>query len=86
MSERTISPEQIVKDAQEKASHYQIGYKGILLDPYRICQVYEIGGGPREQILKKCLRGTRKGEDEMKVVDDIIIAALRWKQMLLEDT
>ena len=77
--------EQVVKEAREKASHYQIKFKDVLLDPYRICQLYEVGGGPREQILKKCLRGSRKGDDEMKVVDDILIAALRWKEMLLED-
>ena len=79
------SPEQVVRDAKAKAAHYQIKYHGVLLDPYRICQLYNVGGGPREQILKKCLRGTSKGDDEMKVVDDIIIAALRWKEMLIED-
>ncbi len=80
-----MDAQQVVQDAQEKAAHYQIKFGGATLDPYRICQLYGVGGGPREQILKKCLRGTRKGDDEMKVVDDIIIAALRWKEMLLED-
>jgi len=83
--ETTMDAEQVVRDARDKAAHYQIQFNGALLDPYRICQLYEVGGGPREQILKKCLRGTKKGDIEMKVVDDIIIAALRWKEMLLED-
>lgn len=80
-----MNAEQVVKDAQKRARHYSVYFRGAKLDPYRICQLYGVGGGPREQILKKCLRGVRKGDDEMKVVDDIIIAALRWKEMLMEE-
>lgn len=67
-------------------SYYNYEYKGIKLDPYRICQIYGVGGGPREQIIKKCLRFNNKGHDPLQVIKEIRQALDRWEEMLGEDT
>ena len=71
--------------SEDMGKHYRYTYMGVKIDPYRICAVYEIGGGPREHILKKCLRGTGKGHDEMQVVNEIQACLDRWKEMITED-
>jgi len=81
-----------------KSSHYQNHYTRPLtekeiadkqvtvkLDPYRICDVLEIGGGAREQIVKKGLRWTTKGDSERKVIKEIMQACERRLEMLDED-
>ena len=66
-------------------SHYQHQYKGIKLDPYRIAKIYNMQGGPREQIMKKCLRFTDKDQTERQVLGEIKKAVIRWEQILEED-
>lgn len=73
-------------DAYESPSaHYSHEYRGIKLDPYRIAKIYNMDGGPREQIMKKTLRFTDKGQTEQQVVNEIRSALDRWQQMLDED-
>ena len=72
----------------EKApdEHYRrYHYRGIKLDPYRIARIYDMRGGPREQIMKKCLRFTDKGQTEEQVEAEIRSALDRWREMLQED-
>jgi len=69
----------------DKPQHYQYQYKGIKLDPYRICEVYNVGGGAREQIIKKGLRWTNKGDSERQVLKEIMQACERRLEMLDED-
>ena len=74
------------RSRQRADSHYrQYEYKGIKLDPYRIARVYRMDGGPREQIMKKTLRFTDKGQTERQVVAEIRSALDRWEEMLDED-
>lgn len=61
------------------------GYTEVKLDPYRVCDVYQTGGGPREQMIKKLLRWTDKGQSEDKVLAEIESALTRWKEMREED-
>jgi len=61
------------------------GYTEVKLDPYRVCDVYQTGGGPREQMIKKLLRWTDKGQSEGKVIAEIESALKRWKEMREED-
>jgi len=81
-----------------KPAHYQCWYDKkltaseikskrirIKLDPYRICDVLKIGGGAREQILKKAIRWTTKGDSERKVINEIMQACERRLEMLEED-
>lgn len=67
-------------------NYYAKWYKGVKLDPYRIAQVYEIGGGPQEQVLKKTLRGCHKGHEALQVIKEIRQALDRWEEMLEEDS
>ncbi len=82
----------------EKPAHYQFSYTRklteeeikagevtIKLDPYRIAEVLDIGGGAREQILKKAIRWTTKGDSERQVVREITQACNRRIEMLDED-
>jgi len=57
----------------------------LVLDPYRICEVLGIGGGAREQIVKKGLRWTGKGDSEEKVITEIMQACERKLAMIKED-
>ena len=61
------------------------GYTEVKLDPYRVCGIYATGGGPREQMIKKLLRWTDKGQSEEKVIAEIESALARWKEMRRED-
>lgn len=61
------------------------GYVSVKLDPYRICDIYQTGGGPREHIVKKALRGTRKGDTEAQLIKQMRDALDRWEEMLQED-
>ncbi len=67
------------------AEEKEAGFIAVKLDPYRICDLYKVGGGAREQILKKALRYTTKGDTEVKVLNEIICAAERRLQMIEED-
>jgi len=69
-----------VTDADAKA-----GFVRYRIDPYRIAATYNVGGGPREHILKKCLRGTDKGQPPIQVVHEIRAALDRWEQLIHED-
>lgn len=84
--------------AIQKPAHYQNYYTRQLtdeeiksrvlrvkLDPYRICDALNIGGGAREQILKKAVRWTTKGDGEEKVIGEIMQACERRLEMLRED-
>jgi len=61
------------------------GRLDVKLDPYRVCDIYKTGGGAREQIVKKGLRWTTKGDSERKVIIEIIQACRRRLEMLDED-
>jgi acyl carrier protein len=65
--------------------HSDIGYIHINLDPYRICQLYSVGGGCIEHIIKKALRGSEKGHNKEDLLKEIICCAERGLEMLEED-
>ena len=74
-----------LKTIDPSPDYYQYTYKGIKLDPYRLADILQIGGGAREQIFKKAIRWTSKGDDERKVINEIISACERRLEMLDED-
>lgn len=65
--------------------YYHYEFKGLKLDPYRICEIYKIGGGPREHMIKKLLRGGDKGHEPGKLISELQSALDRWREMLNED-
>ena len=66
-------------------SYYDYTYKGIRFDPYRVCKIYNINGGPREHIVKKALRGCDKGHSELDLIKEIRACLDRWEEMVRED-
>lgn len=63
----------------------EAGFITIKMDPYRIADVCHLGGGAREQIVKKGLRWTAKGHSERQVIREIQQACTRRLEMLEED-
>jgi len=61
------------------------GFVVIKVDPYRIAKIYNLGGGAREQILKKALRWTTKGDSPRKVINEIMQACQRELEIMDED-
>lgn len=61
------------------------GFIYINLDPYRICDLYQVGGGPREHIVKKGLRGVSKGHTERELIRELRGCIDRWEQMIDEN-
>lgn len=62
------------------------GYAMVKTDPYRVCKIYGVDGGPREHIIKKALRGKGKGHSELELVNELQSCLDRWKEMLNEDS
>lgn len=71
---------------KDKGKHYRYTYKGIKLDPARICMIYGITNMVQAGIVKKALCAGKRGhKDKIKDIEDIITAAERLLQMIKED-
>ena len=69
-----------------EASDFKINYKGIKLDPFRICQIYEVYDFAMQTIIKKALKAGERGHKDMRQdLLDIINSAQRKLEMLDED-
>jgi len=72
--------------SEDTGSHYRFKYKGINLDPARICTIYNQTDMLLATIAKKSLcagnRGHKSLEQDLK---DIITAAERRLEMIEED-
>lgn len=65
--------------------HYKYTYNGVLLDPYRIFEVYKITNAPQQHAIKKLLRAGQSVKPLMQDIDEVIVTLNRWKDMLVED-
>lgn len=71
---------------KDTGTHYRREYKGVKLDPARICLVYDVKNMLQATIVKKSLcAGNRGHKDTIRDIDDIITAANRWKEIVIED-
>ena len=61
------------------------GYIVVNMDPYRVCKVWNVGGGPAEHIIKKAGRGVSKGHTELELIAELQSCLDRWKGMVNED-
>ena len=90
--------EKNIKTIKDFGRHYRYTYSRHLteieldkkivtvkFDPYRICDIYNIGGGPREHMVKKLLRMENKGHSVKEVLREIRCSLDRWEEMLKED-
>lgn len=74
------------KDKKDHGQHYRFSYNGINLDPFRICQIYNVNDFALQTIVKKSLcAGGRGHKDFRQDLQDIICAAERRLKMIDED-
>lgn len=72
--------------SKDTGAHYRYVYKGIKLDPARICKIYKTENAMQSHIVKKTLCAGNRGHKDILVdIDDIIGCAQRWKEMVIED-
>ena len=70
----------------DKGTHYRKEYKGVKLDPARICKIYDVRNVVQSSIVKKTLCAGKRGhKDLLSDIDDIICGAQRWREMVVED-
>ena len=77
-----------MKEIDPTPSYYNKRFRGVKIDPYRICKLYGINGGPHEHITKKCLRGVHKDDginNELELIQVLRGQLDRWEEMLIED-
>ena len=68
------------------SGHYDMFYKGIKMDPYRMMKICNITHPVAQHMFKKLARGDKKGHTESELVAELEDAVKRWKHMLLEDS
>lgn len=72
--------------SEDTGSHYRFEYKGIKLDPARVCMIYNQTDLLLATIVKKSLCAGNRGHKDFKQdLKDIITAAERRLEMLDED-
>jgi hypothetical protein len=69
----------------DPGGHYRFSFNGVQMDPYRIALVHGVRHPIAFHIMKKILRGTRKGHSEEQLVAELEDCVRRWKEMLVED-
>lgn len=66
-------------------SPYDVTYRGIKLDPYRIFDLYGITHPCQQHSLKKILRAGKSHKSLKQDIQESIDTLERWKQMISED-
>ena len=66
-------------------SHYRNDFKGVKIDPYRVIQIFGVTDPVAQHVVKKLLRGTKKGHDEETVWNEVKQAVERKFEMMEEE-
>jgi len=69
----------------DHGKHYRYEYRGIKLDPARICVIYDVHHPMQINILKKSLRAGSSIKDLRQDINDMICSCNRWLEMIEED-
>jgi len=69
----------------DKFKYYKHHYKGILLDVYRILQVYKITNPAQQHAIKKLLRAGGSIKSLEQDINETIAILERWLDMIRED-
>lgn len=86
LSRNFYAPVEVPTDSKKARSHYMKEYKGIKLDPARICKVYGQTDILMTTIVKKALAAGERGHKDFRQdLIDIISAAERRLEMMDED-
>lgn len=79
-------PESVYTSEIDPGAHYRYEYRGIKLDPFRICQIYGVNDFSLQTIIKKALKAGERGHKDMRQdLRDIVNAANRKLEMMDED-
>ncbi len=68
--------------SKDAAEHYNFVYQGILLDPYRILDVYGIKHPAQQHAIKKLLRAGNSSKDLNQDIQEAILTLKRWLEMI----
>ena len=66
-------------------SHYRHEFKGHKIDVYRVLEIFKVTDPVLQHIIKKGLRGEKKGHSMEFVWEEISQAVERKKEMMVED-
>lgn len=79
------SLEKLSPEAEKLSKHYLWFFKGLLIDPYRIFQIYKISAAPQQHAIKKLLRAGKSSKSLRQDISEVIVSLQRWLVMLDED-
>ena len=77
--------DELNEQVKDLGSHYRNEFKGVKVDVYRVLQIFEVTDPVAQHIVKKLLRGTKKGHDEITVWNEVFQACERKKEMIEEE-
>ena len=66
--------------------HYDMHYRGVKIDPYRLFLIYQITNPAQQHAIKKLLRAGTSVKPLVQDIDETIATLNRWKEIILEDT
>ncbi len=72
-------------DIKDLGSHYRHSFMGHKIDVYRVIQIFGVTDPVAQHIVKKLLRGTKKGHTEEFVWQEVTQAVERKNEMIKED-
>lgn len=72
-------------EAKDLGSHYRHEFKGHKIDVYRVLEIFKVTDPVLQHIIKKGLRGEKKGHSMEFVWEEISQAVERKKEMMEED-
>ena len=82
---RDMFEKEVETPVKDLGSHYRNEFKGIKIDVYRVLQIFGVTDPVAQHIVKKLLRGTKKGHDEMTVWNEVFQSCERKKEMIEEE-
>ena len=77
--------DELNEQVKDLGSHYRNEFKGVKVDVYRVLQIFGVTDPVAQHIVKKLLRGTKKGHDEITVWNEVFQACERKKEMIEEE-
>jgi hypothetical protein len=69
----------------DPGAHYRFEFNGVKMDPYRIALTHDVTHPIAFHMLKKILRGSRKGHSERHLVTELKDCVRRWEEILDEN-
>jgi hypothetical protein len=66
-------------------AHYDATFNGFRIDPYRVALANGVTHPVQFHMMKKLMRGSRKGHSEQELIRELQCCLDRWKQLIAED-